>query len=258
MPVFVLALTNPSLYLAAIMKTVTLGQQAGETNARSAGQELVGSTLMGALIGACVWLGLSLLANLWMLALWLMAAALWCGAGDVRSTAHALPAVLLEQRTDHGADPARPGDRGQRQRQERPAGLRRPDEPVRGRGGLCVGHGLGAGALARIAVAADCAASRNQWRKQHDRQESVGRICRPCCCAWSCRWRSPSGAFAISCGSRPVATAERGSLFGLRPLLVVMLVMMLGTILQIVTVGIAVRRHWASSTNCTRPSTTRR
>jgi hypothetical protein len=81
MPVFVLALTNPSLYLAAIMKTVALSQQAGETNARSAGQELVGSTLMGALVGACVWVGLSVLANLWMLALWLMAAALWCGAG---------------------------------------------------------------------------------------------------------------------------------------------------------------------------------
>jgi hypothetical protein len=79
MPVFVLALTNPSLYLAAIMKTVTLGQQAGETNARNAGKELVGSTLMGALMGACVWIGLSMLANLWMLALWLMAAALWCG-----------------------------------------------------------------------------------------------------------------------------------------------------------------------------------
>ena len=79
MPVFVLALTNPSLYIAAIMKTVTLGQQAGETNARSAGKELVGSTLMGALVGACVWIGLSVLANLWMLVLWLMAAALWCG-----------------------------------------------------------------------------------------------------------------------------------------------------------------------------------
>ena len=51
MPVFVLALTNPAFYLAAIMKTVTLGQQAGATNARSAGRELVGSTLMGACHG---------------------------------------------------------------------------------------------------------------------------------------------------------------------------------------------------------------
>ena len=47
MPVFVLALTNPSFYVAAIMKTVALGQQAG-VDARSAGSELVGSTLMGA------------------------------------------------------------------------------------------------------------------------------------------------------------------------------------------------------------------
>ena len=35
---------------------------------------------MGALVGACIWLGLSLLPILWMLALWLMAAALWCGS----------------------------------------------------------------------------------------------------------------------------------------------------------------------------------
>ncbi len=81
MPVFILALTNPSFYLAAIMKTVALGQQAGETDARHAGRELVGSTLMGALIAALVWLGLSLLPNLWMLTLWLTAAALWTGSG---------------------------------------------------------------------------------------------------------------------------------------------------------------------------------
>jgi hypothetical protein len=80
MPVFVLALTNPSFYLAAIMKTVALGQQAGETDARHAGRELVGSTLLGALIALAVWLGLSLWPSLWMLMLWLMAAALWAGS----------------------------------------------------------------------------------------------------------------------------------------------------------------------------------
>ena len=78
MPVFILALTNPPLYMAAIMKTVTLGQQASQTTARDAGKELVGSTLAGALLGTVVWLGLSLWPSLWMLALWLMAAALWC------------------------------------------------------------------------------------------------------------------------------------------------------------------------------------
>jgi hypothetical protein len=80
MPIFVLALTNPSFYLAAIMKTVALGQQAGETDARHAGRELVGSTLMGALIALAVWLGLSLWPSLWMLMLWMMAAALWAGS----------------------------------------------------------------------------------------------------------------------------------------------------------------------------------
>jgi hypothetical protein len=80
MPVFLLALTNPSLYLAAIMKTVMLGQQAGVTGARAAGRELVGSTLMGALMAAVMWAGLSLLPNLWMLTLLIVAAALWTGA----------------------------------------------------------------------------------------------------------------------------------------------------------------------------------
>jgi hypothetical protein len=80
MPVFVLALTNPSFYLAAIMKTVALGQQAGETDASAAGRELVGSTLMGALVAMLCWLGLSLWPSLWMLVLWLVAAALWTGS----------------------------------------------------------------------------------------------------------------------------------------------------------------------------------
>ena len=89
MPVFVLALTDPAFYLAAIMKTVALSQQAGEVDARSAGRELVGSTLMGALIGIVLWFGLSLHPNLWMLMLWMMAAALWTGSGlfGVRPTA---------------------------------------------------------------------------------------------------------------------------------------------------------------------------
>lgn len=80
MPVFVLALNDPSFYLAAILKTVMLSQQAGETDTRSAGAELVGSTLMGALIAIAVWKGLGLWPSLWMLMLWLMAAALWAGS----------------------------------------------------------------------------------------------------------------------------------------------------------------------------------
>ncbi len=80
MPAFVLTLTNPAFYLPTIMKSVTLGQQATATNAGSAGRELVGSTLMGAWMAVLVWGGLSLQPNLWMLMLWMVAAALWAGA----------------------------------------------------------------------------------------------------------------------------------------------------------------------------------
>jgi hypothetical protein len=87
MPIFVLALTNPSFYVAAIMKTVALSQQAEDVDARSAGSELVGSTLMGALVAAVVWLGLSLHPTLWMLTLWMMSAALWTGSAIFRTRA---------------------------------------------------------------------------------------------------------------------------------------------------------------------------
>jgi hypothetical protein len=80
LPVFVLALTDPSFYLAAIMKTVALGQQAGSTDTRSAGRELVGSTLIAAGMAGRLWFGLSLWPNLWMLTLWITAAGLWTGA----------------------------------------------------------------------------------------------------------------------------------------------------------------------------------
>ena len=40
---------------------------------------------MGALVAAVVWLGLSLHPDLWMLALWMMGAALWTGSGIFRT-----------------------------------------------------------------------------------------------------------------------------------------------------------------------------
>jgi hypothetical protein len=76
----VIALTDPTFYMAAVMKTVALGQQAEETDARSAGGELVGATLAGAAIAAGVWTGLSIWPQLWMLILWLVLAALWTGS----------------------------------------------------------------------------------------------------------------------------------------------------------------------------------
>jgi hypothetical protein len=80
LPAFVLALTDPSSYLATIMKSAQLGQQAGSTDTRRAGVELVGSTLAAAGIALVVWVGLSLWPSLWMLVLWMTGAALWVGA----------------------------------------------------------------------------------------------------------------------------------------------------------------------------------
>ena len=79
MPVFMLALINPAMWLQCVMKTVGLGHQAGATNARTAARQLVGSTLVGAVLAMLVWVGLSLRPNLWMFALWTAAVSLWVG-----------------------------------------------------------------------------------------------------------------------------------------------------------------------------------
>ncbi len=91
MPVFVLALTNPALYLAAVVKAVALAQQASLTDARSAGRELMGSTIVGAAMAAAVWLGLSMWPSLWMLVLWMSAAALWAGVRLFQVKASSFP-----------------------------------------------------------------------------------------------------------------------------------------------------------------------
>ncbi|MDH0360990.1 hypothetical protein N7298_19610 [Aeromonas caviae] len=72
LPVWLLALGNPAFYIPAVMKTVALAQQSTSLNARQAGQELVLSTLAGALLAFALWMGLSLWPSLLMLVLTLM------------------------------------------------------------------------------------------------------------------------------------------------------------------------------------------
>jgi hypothetical protein len=91
MPVFLLALINPAMWLQCVMKTVGLGHQAGATNARSAASQLVGSTLVGAVLAMLVWGGLSLHPNLWMFALWTAAVSLWIGVRLFRLKATLFP-----------------------------------------------------------------------------------------------------------------------------------------------------------------------
>lgn len=66
LPAYLLALTNPSAYLAIIMKSVSLGQQSSHVDARNAGSELLGSTFLGGCFAALFWVMLDMLTNLWM------------------------------------------------------------------------------------------------------------------------------------------------------------------------------------------------
>ena len=91
MPMFMLALNNPAMYLQCVMKTVGLGQQAGTTNARTAARELVGSTVVGVILAIVVWGGLTLRPNLWMFALWTAAVSLWVGVRLFRVKATPFP-----------------------------------------------------------------------------------------------------------------------------------------------------------------------
>ena len=72
LPAFLLALIDPASYLPIILKAVSLGQQSSTTNARNAGRELVGSTLLGGLLAILFWCALSLFVHLWMFFLWML------------------------------------------------------------------------------------------------------------------------------------------------------------------------------------------
>lgn len=72
-PTYLLGLTNPTFYTPIILKSVALGQQAGETEAKSAGRELLGSTLVAGMFAAVFWLCLKIAPNLWMFFLWTLA-----------------------------------------------------------------------------------------------------------------------------------------------------------------------------------------
>lgn len=71
-PAYLLGLTNSSVYLPIIMKSVSLGQQVSLVDAKHAGRELLGSTFMGGVFAVLFWYGLSLHPNLWMFFLWML------------------------------------------------------------------------------------------------------------------------------------------------------------------------------------------
>jgi hypothetical protein len=66
LPPLVLLLIDPMQYSPIIMKTVLLAQQASIVATRSAGRELVGSTLLSGIAAVVLWFLLGMAPNLWM------------------------------------------------------------------------------------------------------------------------------------------------------------------------------------------------
>jgi len=72
LPAYLVALTNPAMYLAIIMKSVSLGQQSSQLSARQAGRELLGSTFLSGCFAILFWFLLDLATNLWMFFWWML------------------------------------------------------------------------------------------------------------------------------------------------------------------------------------------
>ena len=72
LPAYLLALTNPAMYLSIVMKAVSLGQQGSLVSAHRAGRELLGSTFLGGFFAILFWFALDLFTHLWMFSLWMV------------------------------------------------------------------------------------------------------------------------------------------------------------------------------------------
>jgi hypothetical protein len=71
-PVYLVCLTNPMMYTALILKSVSLGQQSTVVDTRAAAKVLLGSTLMGGVLAILFWFALKLNVSLWMFFLWML------------------------------------------------------------------------------------------------------------------------------------------------------------------------------------------
>lgn len=71
-PVYLVCLTNPMMYTALILKSVSLGQQSTVVDTKAAAKVLLGSTLMGGVLAILFWFALKLNVSLWMFFLWML------------------------------------------------------------------------------------------------------------------------------------------------------------------------------------------
>ena len=72
LPAYLLALTNPAMYMPIIMKSVSLAQQGSVVDARDAGRELLGSTFLAGCFAVLFWFVLKTCPSLWMFFLWMV------------------------------------------------------------------------------------------------------------------------------------------------------------------------------------------
>ena len=76
-PAYLLLLSNPAAYMPIAMKSVMLSQQVSTIDAKSAGRELIGSTILGGVFAVLFWFALGLWTNLWMYFLWMLLVSLY-------------------------------------------------------------------------------------------------------------------------------------------------------------------------------------
>jgi len=72
LPAYLFLLTNPTAYIAVIVKAISLGRQASTMHARDAGRELLGSTFVGGFFAIVFWFMLDLVTTLWMFVCWML------------------------------------------------------------------------------------------------------------------------------------------------------------------------------------------
>jgi len=72
LPAYLLTLTNPSMYLPIIMKSVSLSHQGSLVSVHDAGRELLGSTFLAGCFAMLFWLVLKICPSLWMFFWWML------------------------------------------------------------------------------------------------------------------------------------------------------------------------------------------
>lgn len=72
LPVYLLLLVNPGMYMPIMMKSVMLSQQSSTLELKDTVKEMLGSTFLGGLFAILFWMLLGIWPNLFMFAVWML------------------------------------------------------------------------------------------------------------------------------------------------------------------------------------------